>query len=64
MSELNMELSSGIAAFEAKEFSRAMQLLTPLAERGEPQAQCRVAIIYLAERIPDERLKYSRIVAP
>ena len=39
MSELNMELSSGIAAFEAKEFSRAMQLLTPLAERGEPPAQ-------------------------
>ena len=26
--------------------------------------QCRVAIVYLAERIPDERLKYSRIVRP
>jgi len=45
MSELNMELSSGIAAFEAKEFSRAMQLLMPLAESGEPQAQYRVAIM-------------------
>src|SRR3989338_1496888 len=45
MSELNMERSSGIAAFEAKEFSRAMQLLMPLAERGEPQAQYRVAIM-------------------
>lgn len=26
--------------------------------------QCRVAIIYLVERIPDERLKYSRIIQP
>lgn len=26
--------------------------------------QCRVAIIYLAERIPDDRLKYGRIVQP
>jgi hypothetical protein len=32
MSGLDMELASGIAAFEAKEFARAMQLLQPLAE--------------------------------
>ena len=41
-----IDLSSGIAAFEAKHFSRAMQLLQPLAERGNPEAQHRVAIMY------------------
>lgn len=45
MSGPDMELASGIAAFEAKEFARAMQLLQPLAERGDPQAQYRVAIM-------------------
>ena len=40
-----MELASGIAAFEAKEFSRAMQLLRPLAEQGDPRAQYRVAVM-------------------
>lgn len=45
MNDLNMELGSGIAAFEAKEFRRAMQLLEPLAEAGEPEAQFRVAIM-------------------
>ena len=41
-----MELSSGIAAFTAKEFGRAMQMLSPLAEAGEPEAQFRVAIMH------------------
>ena len=45
MSGLDMELASGVAAFEAKEFARAMQLLLPLAEHGEPQAQYRVAVM-------------------
>jgi len=45
MSGLDMELASGVAAFEAKEFARAMQLLLPLAERGDPQAQYRVAVM-------------------
>ena len=45
MPGLDMELASGVAAFEAKEFARAMQLLQPLAEQGEPQAQYRVAIM-------------------
>ncbi|HYN78796.1 MAG TPA: tetratricopeptide repeat protein [Lamprocystis sp. (in: g-proteobacteria)] len=43
--ELNMELASGIAAFESKQFSRAAGLLGPLAEQGDPQAQYRVAIM-------------------
>jgi len=40
-----MQLSSGIAAFEAKEFRRAWQLLQPLADEGEPDAQYRCAIM-------------------
>lgn len=42
--ELN--LASGISAFEAKDFARAMQLLNPLADEGEPEAQYRLAIMY------------------
>jgi uncharacterized protein len=43
--DLGIELASGVAAFEAKEFRRAMQLLSPLAELGLPAAQFRVAIM-------------------
>lgn len=42
---LNMDLSSGIAAFEAKHFMQASHLLSPLAEQGEPEAQYRLAIM-------------------
>jgi uncharacterized protein len=42
---LNMELASGIAAFESKQFSRAAGLLSPLAAEGDPEAQYRVAIM-------------------
>ncbi len=45
MSEPDMDLASGIAAFEAKEFRRALQLLTPLAEGGDADAQFRLAIM-------------------
>jgi hypothetical protein len=41
----DMDLSSGIAAFEAKHFSRSSQLLSPLASDGEPEAQYRMAIM-------------------
>lgn len=41
----HMDLQSGISAFEAKHFARAMQLLTPLAEGGNAEAQYRVAIM-------------------
>ena len=46
MHSVNIDLASGIAAFEAKEFRRAMQLLSPLAEEGEAEAQFRLGIIY------------------
>ena len=45
MKDSDVTLASGIAAFEAKEFRRAFQLLAPLAARGEPEAQFRVAVM-------------------
>ena len=44
--ELNSpEYASGVAAFEAKNFSLAMQFLSPLAQAGDADAQHRVAIM-------------------
>jgi len=43
--ELDMDLGSGIAAFEAKHFSSAVGLLSPLADGGDPEAQYRMAIM-------------------
>ena len=40
-----MQLASGIAAFEAKEFRRAWQMLQPLSDAGFPKAQYRCAIM-------------------
>lgn len=42
---LDMSLSSGIAAFEAKHFTQALQLLSPLAESGNAEAQYRLAVM-------------------
>ena len=42
---LDMDLSSGIAAFEAKHFGTATSLLGPLADNGHPEAQYRMAIM-------------------
>jgi TPR repeat protein len=41
-----MNLSSGIAAFEAKNFAQSLALLAPLAENGHGDAQYRLAIMY------------------
>ena len=41
-----MDFSSGIAAFEAKHFSRAMQLLSPFASNGDAHAQHMLAIMF------------------
>ena len=41
-----MTRSSGIAAFEAKEFRRAMQLLQPLAQSGDAEAQFRLGVMF------------------
>ncbi len=42
----DMNFISGMSAFEAKEFARAVQFLVPFAEKGDPDAQHRVAIMY------------------
>ena len=43
--DIEMALVSGISAFEAKQFSRAMGLLAPLAESGEVEAIYRCAVM-------------------
>jgi TPR repeat protein len=43
--EQDIDLASGLAAFEAKHFSRAIQLLTAYAEGGNAEAQYRLAIM-------------------
>lgn len=40
-----MDLSSGIAAFEGKHFATASRLLSPLAHQGNEEAQFRMAIM-------------------
>ena len=44
--EQEMGLRSGMAAFEAKQFAQALQMLVPLAEIGQTEAQHRIAIMY------------------
>jgi TPR repeat protein len=39
-------LEDGINAFKAKEFAKALELLKPLAEEGDAEAQCIIANIY------------------
>ncbi len=41
-----MDLNSGLKALEDKHFTRAVQLLSPLAEKGVPEAQHRMAVMY------------------
>ena len=45
MSE-ELDLVSGISAFEAKEFTKSMQLLSPLAEQGLAEAQYRMGMMF------------------
>ena len=40
-----MELESGIAAFETKNFAHATKLLSPIAEEGNADAMYRMAIM-------------------
>ena len=41
----SMELESGIAAFETKNFAHAIKLLSPIAEEGNADAMYRMAIM-------------------
>ena len=42
----DMDFNSGMMAFEAKHFSRAMQILSVIAEKGNTDAMHRCAIMY------------------
>lgn len=46
VSDLDASFSSGIAAFEAKNFKQSLQFLGPLAENGDAESQHRCAIMY------------------
>ena len=46
ISDMDASFSSGIAAFEAKNFKQALQFLAPLAEAGDAESQHRCAIMY------------------
>ena len=41
-----IDFNSAMAAFESKNFARAAQSLGPFAEKGNPDAQHRLAIMY------------------
>lgn len=45
LTDFDMQLGSGIAAFEGKHFATATGLLSPLADGGNVQAQYRMAIM-------------------
>jgi TPR repeat protein len=44
--DFDMNLTSGVFAFESKYFAKAMMLLSPLAEKGNPDAQYRLAVMF------------------
>ncbi|MCW8852490.1 MAG: sel1 repeat family protein, partial [Gammaproteobacteria bacterium] len=44
--DIDASFSSGIAAFEAKNFKQSLQFLGPLAENGDAESQHRCAIMY------------------
>jgi TPR repeat protein len=60
MSDLEFDLSSGLQAFEARNFSKALQLLTPLAEDGNPEAQYRLGMIYQNGLGKVKNLEYAK----
>ena len=45
-SDDDITLASGLAAFEAKHFARAIKILSPLIDKGNAEAMYRCAIIY------------------
>ncbi len=39
-------LEEGLAAFEARDYTKAFELLKPIAEQGDAEAQCIIANMY------------------
>jgi len=46
MPDNDVDFTSGISAFESREFAKALKFLSPFAEQGNPEAQYRMAIMY------------------
>ena len=67
MSDSELDLSSGINAFEAKDFTSAMRLLSPLADEGIAEAQYRMGMMYQnglgKVKNDDYALKYMQAAA-
>ena len=65
--ETDMDFISGMAAFEAKHFGRAIQYLSPFAEQGVAEAQHRLAIMFQnglgVAPNPEEGLKWMKAAA-
>ena len=59
-SDPDLELSSGIKAFEAKDFTSAMRLLSPLADGGNAEAQYKVGEMYEMGRGVDQDREKAR----
>jgi uncharacterized protein len=62
-----LDLDHGIEAYEASDFAKAFEILMPLAETGEPQAQKVIAHMYsFAQGVPEnstEAIKWYRLAA-
>lgn len=41
-----LSLEEGLVAFEAKDYTKAFELLKPIAEQGDAEAQCIIANMY------------------
>jgi hypothetical protein len=46
MTDTDFDLQSGIAAFEAKDFTSALRLLSPLADADIAEAQYRMGMMF------------------
>ena len=40
------DLAPGLSAFEAKDYTKAFELLKPIADQGDAEAQCIIANMY------------------
>ncbi len=46
LEEIILNLTTGLAAFEAEDYTNAFRLLKPIADLGDAEAQCIVANMY------------------
>jgi TPR repeat protein len=59
------KLSDGVAAYEAGDYSKALEILRPLAEQGKHQAQAYVGVMYFEGRgVPKDYAEGIRWLRP